>query len=424
MNLIVYVSDALRTDHVGCYGARYVATPTIDEFARGGVRFDQAIAAAPWTAPSTTSMITGLYPHHHRFLHWDVRARPGDPDALHRRRRLRLRDRSFVFDENYLFKGFADANVVGTSERLDGVVEWLRAPERKTTPFCLWFHSWATHMPYDVLHTERKEWLAAKEEIIEGIQSDRASALEALREGYKRSVEHSSETLFASFLETLDEAGLRDDTAVLFVSDHGESWGERFLDKTAVKGTYHMHGATLYDEIVQVPLILAAPGLEPAEVGSQVSLVDLTPTMLDLGGAPLDGLDGSSLLPLARRPRAGRPAGAGRRHRQGRALPARRPDAPVEADPPPRDRRGGGVPARRRPARAAQPRQRTSPPSSGSGSTPSSPATRTSGSRRTRRRWSRSGWPISATSSRPAPRPGIVVRAQTRSGASQAKALA
>ncbi len=66
-----------------------------------------------------------------------------------------------------------------------------------------------------------------------------------------------------------------------------------------MKGTYHMHGATLYDEIVEVPLILSAPGrVEPAVVPSQVSLVDLTPTLLDLVGAPLEGVDGASLLPL------------------------------------------------------------------------------------------------------------------------------
>ena len=49
-----------------------------------------------------------------------------------------------------------------------------------------------------------------------------------------------------------------------------------------------------------MPLILSAPGLQPAVVPSQVSLVDLMPTLLELAGAPLDGLDGRSLLPLAR----------------------------------------------------------------------------------------------------------------------------
>jgi arylsulfatase A-like enzyme len=295
VNLVVYVSDALRTDHVGCYGARRMNTPTIDSFAATGVRFDQAIAAAPWTCPSTTSMITGLYPHHHGYLHWDATLDPAIPTLFTVAAAHGYATGSFVFDENYLFKGFADANVAGTSETLDGVVEWLRA--HRSEPFALWFHSWATHMPYDILHAERKEWLAAKDAIIEGIQSGDAAALEELREGYARSVERSSETFFATFLGELESLGLREETVLAFVSDHGESWGERFADKEAVKGTYHMHGATVYDEIVEVPLIVSAPGrVEPGVVSSQVSLVDLAPTLLELAGAPLEGVDGVSLV--------------------------------------------------------------------------------------------------------------------------------
>jgi len=297
-NLIVYVSDALRTDHVGCYGARRIHTPTIDGLAAGGARFDQAVAAAPWTCPSTTSMITGLYPHHHGYLHWDAQLDPALPTLFSVAAAHGYETGSFVFDENYLFKGFPDANVSGTSETLDGAVEWLRA--RRDRPFVLWFHSWATHMPYEVQHAERKEWLAAKTAIISGIQSDRASALDALRESYAQAVERSSEVFLAGFLGELDALGLREQTALAFLSDHGESWGERFGDKQAVGGTYHMHGATLYEEVVEVPLLLSAPGaVEPGTViADQVSLVDLAPTLLDLGDAPLDGVDGRSLVPL------------------------------------------------------------------------------------------------------------------------------
>jgi arylsulfatase A-like enzyme len=296
MNLVVWVADALRVDHVGCYGATQVSTPTIDELAAGGVRFEQAISAAPWTAPSTASMITGLYPHRHGYLHWDAELDPALPTLFTVAVAYGYETGSFVFDERYLFRDLDDANVVGTSERLDGVIEWLRA--RRETPFCLWFHSWTTHMPYGVAHSERKEWRRAKEEIIHGIQSGDAAALEALYASYREAVERESETFLAGFLQALDELGLRDGTAIAFAADHGESWGERYADKSEVKGTYHMHGATLYDEVVRVPLILSAPGrLEAAAVSSQVSLVDLMPTLLELGGAPIDGLDGCSLLP-------------------------------------------------------------------------------------------------------------------------------
>jgi arylsulfatase A-like enzyme len=298
VNVVVYVSDALRVDHLGCYGARFVNTKTIDELAAGGLRFDQAISAAPWTAPSMTSMVTGLYPHHHGYLHWDAELDPSTDTLFGSFAARGYEVGTFVFDLSYLFKDLPEANVLGTSERLDGAIAWLR--ETRTRPFLLFVHNWATHMPYDILHSERKDWLGAKQEVIGGIQADSASALEATREAYRQAVERQSETLVASLLEELESLGLREQTVFAFLSDHGESWGERVADKQDVKGVYHMHGATVYDEIVRVPLILSAPGrLDTGSVYSQVRSVDLMPTLLDLGGIAAPEVDGESLLPLA-----------------------------------------------------------------------------------------------------------------------------
>ena len=297
MNVVVYVSDALRTDHLGCYGARYLNTKTVDELAASGVRFDQAISAAPWTAPSTTSIVTGLNAHHHGYLHWDAQLDPSIETLFRAFSAHGYEVASFVFDTNYLFKDLPEANVRGTSETLDGAFAWLR--ENREKPFFLYVHNWATHMPYDIVHADRKDWLAAKQEIIEGIQSDSASALESMRESYRKAVERQSEVLTASLLEELDSLGLRESTVVAFLSDHGESWGERFASKEDVKGVYHMHGATLFDEIVHVPLILSAPGtIEPGVVRTQVRSIDLMPTLLDLAGLPAREADGESLLPL------------------------------------------------------------------------------------------------------------------------------
>lgn len=297
MNVVVYVSDALRTDHLGCYGARYVNTKTIDELAASGVRFDQAITAAPWTAPSTTSIVTGMYPNHHGYLHWDAELDSSIETLFRAFGAHGYEVGSYVFDTSYLFKDLPEANVLGTSEALDGAFAWMR--ENRERPFFLYFHSWATHMPYDTTLHSGKDWKAAKQEIIGGIQSDSATALEAMREGYRRAVERQSEVLVASFLEQLESLDLREQTVFAFLADHGESWGERFVSKEDVKGVYHMHGATLNDEIVQVPLILSAPGaLEAGVVVSQVRTVDLMPTLLELAGLPARKTDGASLLAL------------------------------------------------------------------------------------------------------------------------------
>jgi arylsulfatase A-like enzyme len=295
VNVVVYVSDALRTDHLGCYGARYVDTRTIDELAAGGVRYSHAISAAPWTAPSTTSIVTGIYAHRHGYLHWDAELDPSVETMFRAFAAHGYEVGSFVFDTNYLFKDLPEANVLGTSETLDGALEFLRA--NREQPFLLYVHNWATHMPYDIVHADRKNWLQAKQEVIEGIQSDSASALEAMRERYRKAVERQSEVLVASLLEELEGLDLRESTLFAFLSDHGESWGERFAAKEDVKGVYHMHGSALYDEIVEVPLILSAPGrLDPGVVESQVRTVDLVPTLLDLAGLPARETDGESLV--------------------------------------------------------------------------------------------------------------------------------
>ncbi len=299
MNVVIYVSDALRADHLGCYGARFVNTGTLDELAAGGARFDRAIAAAPWTAPSLASLVTGLYPHRHGYLGWQDGIDPSLSTMFDLFEAGGFDVASFVFDEAYLFRGWPSANVQGTTDNLDGVGAWLR--QRNDEPFLLFVHSWATHMPHDVSHGTHGEWRAAKMEYLSRLQLDTAVALEACREEYRLGVERASEELVASLLEELDSAGLREQTAVLFMSDHGESWGERIPDKTAIDGIYHLHGATLYDEAIHVPLILNAPGrVEPCVVTSQVSTVDVLATVLELAGLPSADSDGVSLLAAAR----------------------------------------------------------------------------------------------------------------------------
>ena len=90
-------------------------------------------------------------------------------------------------------------------------------------------------------------------------------------------------------LAGLRDAGLEEDTIVLFTSDHGELLGERGL-------WYKM---AFFDAAARVPLIAWAPGqIAPARIATPVSQLDLAPTLLDLCGAePASGLDGRSLAP-------------------------------------------------------------------------------------------------------------------------------
>jgi arylsulfatase A-like enzyme len=91
--------------------------------------------------------------------------------------------------------------------------------------------------------------------------------------------------------EALEEAGLADDTAVLFSADHGEFTGAHRL---------HDKGPAMYDDIYRVPLLGRIPGGAPGRVEDRFSLTtDLTATILDIAGVDIpEHYDGASLGPL------------------------------------------------------------------------------------------------------------------------------
>jgi choline-sulfatase len=96
---------------------------------------------------------------------------------------------------------------------------------------------------------------------------------------------------FGLVLDVLAETGLRDDTIVIVCGDHGEMLGERGL-------WYKMN---YFEGAARIPMIVHAPGrYAPREIAASVSLVDLLPTLLELGGVGAElavPLDGRSLVP-------------------------------------------------------------------------------------------------------------------------------
>ena len=61
-SVILITIDTLRADHVGCYGAQIVKTPTLDALAHDGIVFERAISQVPLTWPSHAVILTGTYP--------------------------------------------------------------------------------------------------------------------------------------------------------------------------------------------------------------------------------------------------------------------------------------------------------------------------------------------------------------------------
>jgi arylsulfatase A-like enzyme len=107
---------------------------------------------------------------------------------------------------------------------------------------------------------------------------------------YAQSVQ-DSDPLFAEFMAQLKATGHDQDTIVVLVSDHGESFWDHGL---------WSHGTGLAQSQIQIPMVIWAPEhISPQVIDIPVSLIDLAPTLLDLAGLePLPQADGHSLKGL------------------------------------------------------------------------------------------------------------------------------
>jgi choline-sulfatase len=113
------------------------------------------------------------------------------------------------------------------------------------------------------------------------------------RRAYFANISYLDEKI-GGIIDVLTRCRMADDTIVVFVSDHGDMLGERGL----------WFKMSFFEGSARVPLMIAAPGLQPRRVDAPVSTLDVTPTLADLAGAPMDEImpwtDGESLLGLAK----------------------------------------------------------------------------------------------------------------------------
>lgn len=101
------------------------------------------------------------------------------------------------------------------------------------------------------------------------------------------------DSMIGRVLDALEAAGLRESTAIVFASDHGEMLGERGM-------WFKKH---FFEPSLRIPLILRLPGAAPRRVATPASLVDLLPTFMGLAegrgwSSEVEPLDGEDLLAL------------------------------------------------------------------------------------------------------------------------------
>ena len=275
-SVILITIDTLRADHVGCYGAQTVKTPTLDALARDGVVFERAISQVPLTWPSHAVILTGTYPFQN-----GVQDFTGQPLAQQFRTVSQAFRQAgyttgavvsaFVLDRSWgLARGFDfydDAFSAETFEKKDaGLVDrragesvahaiaWLKKTPRR--PFFLWLHLYDPHSPYDPPEPYRTEYRSQ------------------LYDGEIAYADHE----LGSLMSWLKQNHLYDSSLIVALSDHGESLGEHGEDE---------HGFFVYNATVHVPLIVKPPagsGITTGRHGEPVETAAIAPTLLRLAG--------------------------------------------------------------------------------------------------------------------------------------------
>jgi arylsulfatase A-like enzyme/tetratricopeptide (TPR) repeat protein len=300
-NVILITLDTTRADHLGCYGDRDARTPNLDALARAGVLFEQAASPAPLTLPAHSSIMTGMYPTYHG-------VRVNGNTALGQAQTTiaeTLRERGYqtgafiaafvldgrwglnqgfqTYDDRFDMKKYKHLDLAGVqrpgNEVMDAALGWLET--HKQGPFFAWIHLYDPHSPY-----------APPEPFASEFGGRGPAGL------------YDGEIAFADaqvgrLVSWLRESGIDKKTVVVVMGDHGEGLGSHGEGN---------HGYFVYDYALHVPLLVATPfgDLGGTRVGSQVSAVDVFPTVLDLCGIESPaGVHGRSLVPLMLRPGTG-----------------------------------------------------------------------------------------------------------------------
>jgi arylsulfatase A-like enzyme len=319
MKVLVVNLRGLQLGYVGCYGNRWVETPTLDRLAAEGVVFDQHFADQPDAAGACRAWRSGRY----LLPPADV-APPPAPDLpallhAHGIPTTLVLDGSRPLPEDFR-AGWQSVRVVpaeaeeGTSlertlEACLEAVEELAEADRWLVWICLGTLLPPWDPPDDYLDAYLHEEASDEDEEDEAEEREPLSPLLdpepgeidreddetflRLQRSYAAAVTHLDAGLGLLF-EELRKAGLLDELLLLVTADHGLPLGEHGI----VGGCRPW----LHAELVHLPLLVRLPGA--AEAGRRVAAltqsVDLPPTLLDAFGLPAADVHGHSLLPLLR----------------------------------------------------------------------------------------------------------------------------
>ena len=314
-HVLLIVIDTLRADHLSCYGYWRETSPHIDALASRGVKFERAISQSSWTSPSMITVMTGQRLSRKRF-----RLPDDKPTLAELFKDAGYKTGAWVSNpllnhDNGFHRGF-DSWTSNPLREVDGIVEWLRETADRDT--FTWVHFTDPHDPYlppKFLRSGQPGRLSSSQEalIAEAARaSEEPADLDQQRAHIADEVGLYDDEVVAvdrkvqQLLDAMDESGTLDDAVIVLTADHGECLWERRESEVLIAHqrrtrqtptlVQHVlkqtHGEFVYQELVRVPLILVAPGLERDRVDSRVAdSIHLAPTILALAGVEVAGMD-------------------------------------------------------------------------------------------------------------------------------------
>jgi arylsulfatase A-like enzyme len=291
--------DTLRADQLGTYGARPTRTPILDRLGAEGAVFERAAAPMPLTRPSHFSILTSRYPREHGVLNNRMVLPASTVTIAELLQERGYETGAFVgvrllTPDSGAGRGFAVFDYPRTSDgrRAQDVVpvalQWLRNRPEDTRVF-MWVHLFDPHQPYDPPHPFRDgvdAELGARlpavgwEELLEVAAANDGDVpgpiLEHARALYRGEVEYTDHWI-GRLLEGWRGVRSLDGAIVVLTADHGECFEH---------GVFFEHADCLLEGASRVPLIVRHPPEVRAgtRVASQVSLVDVAPTILHAAG--------------------------------------------------------------------------------------------------------------------------------------------
>lgn len=294
LNLVFILVDTLRADHLPFYGYNKDTAPFLHSLAKESIVFDNAFSTCSYTAPATASIFSSMFPSQHGVItgHFaNLKLQKGSPSVKFDQ----IPEEITTLGEEMSSNGFnafglADnLNIAKTTGFAQGfskfvtyedkgsrvmnqtLMEWKPEIENSDKYF-LYIHYMDPHAPYLQKAPWYKPGTDEKSSIINAYDSEIAD------------LDSQIERMFAEF-------GWKENSIVVFTSDHGEEFWEH---------GYLGHSRTLYREVINVPLFIYVPGAKSKRINNLVTTMDILPTLAGLLNLPKkenwEGVDLTTLM--------------------------------------------------------------------------------------------------------------------------------